>query len=144
MAISKQQFRLLIFAEILLAVATGFATYWQGSLVEKVQVYADSLGTLPSPDSFVVLMGTTVLLSVLSIIAITGLMLFRNWARWLYVIILALTFPLTFYLTPVNVEGPFETIFLSMGEMLAGAIVALMFFSPVSRFFQREASTNYQ
>lgn len=144
MAISKQQFRLLIVAEILLGVAAGFAEYWQSPRLEKVQAYADSLEGLLSPDSYVVLTGIILLLVVISSVSLYGLLQFKNWARWLYVISLALTFPLTLCLTPVTVEGPFETILYSMGEMLFGAIIALIFFSPVSKFFQREASTNYQ
>ncbi|GAA3952720.1 hypothetical protein [Allohahella marinimesophila] len=145
MAISKQQFRLLIVAEILLGVAaTVFTFYWQSPVVEKVQAFADSLEGLLSPDWYVALMGTAILLLIVYVVALIGLILFRNWARWLYVIDMVVAFPVIFYIVPVAVEGPLETMLLTMGEMLSGAIIALMFFSPVSKFFQREASTNYQ
>ena len=77
--------------------------------------------------------------TVISVLASAGLILFRRWGRTLFVLVSVVSLVLT----------PFEALYVDVGLtvlvgslacLIEGMIIALMFFSPLRKMFMHEPS----
>lgn len=71
-------------------------------------------------------------------IALAGMFIQINWARWFYLVILFLGFVVT-YISGMQVATPSEAIAIDLISVLSGLIVAIVFLSPLEKTFLGEA-----
>ena len=76
------------------------------------------------------------LLYVIPFPAFVGLYFFKNWARYLLALFLALVLIGSFFFG-VSVSGPPETFFDYVGSLFDGGIMALAFLPPLNEHFAR-------
>lgn len=134
---SRNQFRALIIASLLLAIAGGIVEYfWADPIADKAYEYIAEI----EPDVegarliFLGIMGA--ILFILAIISFFGLLFFRAWARHLYVVSFVLFLPL-YPLLGVSVYSGVSQVFWELSSMASGAIIALLYFSPVAKYYQK-------
>lgn len=71
-----------------------------------------------------------VFFSALILASYVGVLLFRNWGRWLYLICTLLVASLSLFLGPTIIYG-WENALWEIATLANGAIMAVMFFSPI-------------
>ncbi len=78
---------------------------------------------------------------IFTIASIIGIWKFKNWARYLYLITTILFLPIYFITGPV-IMNPAEAMFSSIAYSIDGALIALMFLSPLSKEFKLNTNKN--
>ena len=134
---SKNKFRLVVIILLFLNIsAVAYEIFLPDPLVEKVYEYSyeiDSRFLLGDPE---ILLAYAGILLVVALVNVVGLLLFMNWARYLYLIGFALVFPLGPY-TGLLVQNDISAMLNNIISIMSGFILALLFFSPVASYFHK-------
>ncbi|MEJ5021025.1 hypothetical protein WH297_14980 [Ochrobactrum vermis] len=132
---TKQRFRILILSYIATLVATAVDAVYFPAQVSKELAAAYAKEALPpfvfSPAVFLVLAAVSL---AAIIIPPVSLFFFKKWGRWLGVcttIVMLVGLP---FLGP-SLSSGFGTAVLQLSAALWGAVLALAYFSPISRDF---------
>ncbi|MCC5452601.1 hypothetical protein LMJ53_12805 [Rheinheimera sp. UJ51] len=81
------------------------------------------------------------LLIILIFASVVGVLLFRNWGRWLYLIVSLLILPVSVFTGPAIYYG-WETALWDMLQMANGAVMLAMFLPPISNEFNTFSQQN--
>ena len=130
-------FRLAIIGVLVFDLAIGAAVYWfdDGSLDPARELLPDDFYWASFQEShFILSMVLGGLLVVTMIASIVGVLLFRNWGRWLYVGVTVLVFPISI-LTGASLYYGWESALWDVASMAYGAILLAMFLPPISNEF---------
>ena len=127
-------------------IATVVMWYFAADLPETVQSYLDAqnAGTLSNVFSEANL-GTQIAVGLLMLLyliaylaALLGLLGFRGWARWVFFIVIGLT--LVFIISGgTSLSTPIEQFVTTLGSMVDGAILTLLFIEPIRARFRNDA-----
>jgi hypothetical protein len=128
---SKNKFRLLITSSLILAVLAGVYDYfWIDPISEQVMDYAYEIEPEIEGSKLITIVVVGILAIVFAIISFIGLLLFKSWARPLYLAGFVLFMPLYPFMG-VTVYSGASLIFYDLSMIASGAILALLnFFSP--------------
>ncbi|MEZ5537059.1 MAG: hypothetical protein R3F02_15730 [Thiolinea sp.] len=139
---SKAKFRLLLLVTIVLVVLAGTSdNLWQNSVQKQVFEYAYNLESAVEVGESLVLVTLAFLAILFSITSIIGLMLFKNWARHLYLATLILS-ATSYPFQGVSIFSGLSQLFYDTSILLFGVILCLIYYSPVADYFQDENSTS--
>ncbi len=139
---SKNNFRLLIVVSLVLAVVSGLYDFiWPDPITEKVIDYAYELEPETEESDLIYYGVIAIADTVFAIVSLIGLLLFKSWARHLYLAGFILFMPLYPFMG-VTVYGGFNQMFYDISMLMSGAILALMYFSPVANYFQKQDLTS--
>jgi hypothetical protein len=136
---------LAAFAVLLAGIASGVMAYFGPTLPTEVQAYLDSqnVGTMANVFSEAN-WGTQVAVGIAFVVyliaylaALIGLLRFRGWARWLFIIVIGLTLIFTIS-GGTTLSTPIESLVYTAGNMVDGAILTLLFIEPIRAKFRDE------
>jgi hypothetical protein len=141
-------FRGLILAALAVLVATiaaGVLTYFNPPLPAAVESYLaeQNAGTMANVFSEAnwgtqIAVGITFVLYLIAYLtSLIGLLRFRGWARWLFIIVVGLM--LVFIISGgTTLSTPIDALVSTIGAMVDGAILTLLFIEPVRARFRDE------
>jgi hypothetical protein len=130
-------FRAVVLTSVALTIVAGWlVTATRHQLPSPLREYATS--DLPLPGWLVAIGGLMVLLTI-----VTAVGLYRFWrpARWLYLASIALAYAVA-PLAPPVVQTSLASAVQSLGAVLSGVMVGLMYFSAVAEEFRRGPKPN--
>lgn len=133
MVMSTNGFRFLVIASLLLLLVSGpVGIVLVDTLPPELRSFV-ILG-IDRPFGFIACSALTVLLAF--VVAHIGLLMFAWWSRPLFVLCVACSAAFT------SVDGPYvmtgiESSISGIGALLDGAILALVFVSPLNRYFRK-------
>ena len=135
---SKNQFRILVLASFVFAVLSGFVEYvWPDPIAEMAYEVVVEQKEEMSELNLVVL-GITVLIGVvLAIGSLIGLLLLKNWGRFMYALGFLLMLPI-YPLFGVGVYSGLSQLASDLSMILSGVILTLVYYSPVAKYFENE------
>jgi hypothetical protein len=132
---TKRQFRTLIVLNWLLTLTVVAAFYsTQSFLPTELKTYLENQKNAPISTSDNILLWIDITLLVFTIAISIALFLFKSWARKLFIIgyiISVLLIPTR----PVYIDTGWTHLIFNLGNIIGGMILALVYFSPVSRLF---------
>lgn len=133
---ARSAFRFLIVADLALRLFRWFVVpRWAARISDDTWGRLDA--ALPSPEWVVdYRIQTDIVFLGLYVVAAIGLSTFFSWARILYVLLLAEALVLGFIAGPAIDYGIHSSATL-LGRWLSGALVALSFYGPIARAFER-------
>lgn len=139
---SKNKFRFLIISSLILAILAGIYDYfWIDPISEQVADYAYDIEPEIEGTQLIVIVVVGILAIVFAIISFIGLLLFKSWAKLLYLAGFVLIIPLDPFMD-VTVYSGVSQIFYDLSMIASGAILALLYFSPVSEFYRKQSLTS--
>ncbi len=134
---SKNQFRVLILASLLLSITGGVYDYmWPDTISEQIIEYAHEIEPEIRGMQLAVLAVVGVAALILTVVSLIGLLLFKSWARPMYIagfVLLILLYPFM----GVSVYSGVGLIFYDLSMIASGVVLAMLYFSPVSKFYRR-------
>ena len=126
----KSLFKLAIFSMILFSVLGAVvADVYITTLPTVLQEYLLQTSEVETSDS----VGIYIVFTVLLLISVIGIWTYKNWARYLYLILIFGSF---FLLNEPTVMNPIESILDYLSSLAEGILIALMFFTPLSNDFK--------
>lgn len=139
---SKNKFRLLIISSLIFAILAGIYDYlWIDPVSEQIMDYAYEIEPEIVGTQLIVILAVGILAIVFAIISFIGLLLFKSWAKPLYLAGFVLFMPL-YPFFGVTVYSGASQIFYDLSLIASGAILALLYFSPVSEFYHKQNLTS--
>lgn len=144
-------FRGLVLAALVVlaaTIATGVIAYFSPPLPAAIEAYLETqnVGTMANVFSEAnwgtqIAVGIMLLLYLVAYLAaLLGMLGFRRWARWLFVIVVSLT--LIFIASGgTALSTPIETLVSTVGAMVDGAILTLLFIEPIRARFRASPET---
>ena len=133
------------FAVLVAGVASGVMAYFQPALPAEVDAYLKSqnVGTMANVFSEAN-WGTQVAVGIAFVVyliaylaALIGLLRFRGWARWLFIVVIGLSLVFTIS-GGTTLSTPIESLVYTAGNMVDGAILTLLFIEPIRARFRDE------
>jgi len=139
---SKNNFRLLIVASLLLALLSGGYDYlWPDTVSEQIIEYAYEIEPEIVGTKLVVLVVIGVIATIFAVVSFFGLLLFKSWAKPMYLAGFVLFMPLYPFMG-VTVYSGISQILYDLSVIASGAILAMLYFSPVSELYRSKNLTN--
>lgn len=136
---------LAAFAVLVAGVASGVLAHFQPALPVEVDAYLKSqnVGTMANVFSEAN-WGTQVAVGIAFVVyliaylaALIGLLRFRGWARWLFIVVIGLSLVFTIS-GGTTLSTPIESLVYTAGNMVDGAILTLLFIEPIRARFRDE------
>ena len=136
---NKNHFRVPIVSSLLFAVLGGiYDLMWPNPVLEKIIDFAAEV----EPEiqgTKLILVGIIVLVAlVLAVVSFIGLLIFKPWGRPVYVAGFIIVMPLYAFLGTTIYSGVSQ-LFYDLSMIASGAILALIYFSPVAEFYQKRS-----
>jgi hypothetical protein len=136
--LSKQNLRILIVAEIVLAVAAGVVSYATWSLLpEPLLMYLREEVRGPMTPKQVVQFGIGSLYVLVFLVASIGLFLCWRPARILYLFTAIISVLLTPFFGP-HVDAGWGQMLTEASQVLSGGIIALVYFSQLKELYENQ------
>lgn len=132
-------FRLLIVGLFAYELAVGAALYFfdNGSLDSDWEVLPETYDLYSFLESnLIVTTFVAVSIMVLFLASLAGVLLFKNWGRWLYLGGSALILPVSIFTGPTIYYG-WESALWDIANMANGAVMLAMFLPPISNEFNK-------
>ena len=132
-------FRLLIVGLLAFELAVGAALYFfnDGALDSAWEALPESYDWYSLLESNLIVtisVGVSILLLLLA--GLLGVLLFKNWGRWLYLGSSVLILPISIFSGPTIYYG-WESALWDIASMANGAIMLAMFLPPISNEFNK-------
>jgi hypothetical protein len=109
------------------------------ALPYELRSYLDRQAAEPLTAFHWVLFAVALLALAVGVLNTVGLYRFRPWARTLYLWTCVVSYAtLPFLINGAAVEPPFTALTGALNNALRGATLALLYFSPIARFFDAE------
>ncbi|MBE0378953.1 hypothetical protein PPRY_a1507 [Pseudoalteromonas prydzensis ACAM 620] len=92
---------------------------------------------MASPEQYfsdMLLLPIGILVAVAVVASYAGLLFFKSWARHIYVASFVLALP-TYFMGGLIVTSGLEDLLYDLSMLMSGAVVALIYFSPVKEYF---------
>jgi hypothetical protein len=136
MYISKNQFRLLVIIYFILSILSGaYDELIVNTHIEFINNYLHEQDIIYYLDEYISIIFVVVTIGIL--VNFVGLLLFKNWARLLYLILYIAAIP-TYLFDDVTVFSSVALMIYDFGMILSGFILALLYFSNVGKFFNKK------
>ncbi len=90
-------------------------------------------------NHLVMFVSTLVLILALAIISLIGVLMFKAWGRWLYLVVTLLALPISVTLGPTISYG-WEVALFDLLNMFHGAVILSMFLQPIASEFKTTAT----
>ncbi len=138
---NRAVFRLALIGILVYELAIGAALYFfdDGTLDPAWELLPETVGWHIYFESHfmasVAIGGVVILLLVAGLV---GVLLFRNWGRWLYLGSNVLIFPISIFSGPIIYYG-WESVLWDTASMANGAIMLAMFLPPISSEFNKQS-----
>ena len=130
-----KQFRILVVLSFVLGLLGGFShLIFNNPVLDQIIEYSNTLTPQWSDTKINILTGVGVVSALYFLYIFIGLMLFWNSARLLYLAGFIAFIPLYLALG-ITVISPIEQVLLDASNVLAGMILALIYFSPIKQRF---------
>jgi hypothetical protein len=132
-------FRLLIVGLFVFELAVGAAFYFfdNGGLDSAWEALPESYDWYSLLESNLIItmfVGVSIILVLLA--GLLGVLLFKNWGRWLYLGSSVLILPISIFTGPTIYYG-WESALWDISNMANGAIILAMFLPPISNEFNK-------
>jgi tryptophan-rich sensory protein len=135
---TKNQFRALVISVLAVSLLGTFIDIlWPSEITEQLTAYAEQLEPEWSDTKLAFLIVWAFALIICMIGSLIGLLLFKNWGRILFLLGFVITLPMYSFLG-VTVSGSISELLYDLGAYGDGAILALCYFSPVAKYFEKE------
>ncbi|MEH6552386.1 MAG: hypothetical protein V7744_20620 [Pseudomonadales bacterium] len=135
---SKNQFRWILFAWLLLSVfSVAFEYIWPNPIANQAYEYVLEQETEWTEREFSTLSLLAGVAIVSAIVSYVGLLLFKSWARHLFVFSLLLTLCL-YPWVGVTVFDIYSLVLSELSTLLTGVILMLVYYSPVAAFYEHD------
>lgn len=137
----KNSFRFLVLGVLLLNFFDlGFSVVFENQNVLKVEDYIKSIES-PSSDAIKLLESLAYLIFGLLAytVSMCGLIFFQSWARILFALVFIIKIPF-YVIQGVSVSGPLGSFMYDLISWGHGAILALLFLSPVKELYLKRGS----
>ena len=135
---NKNNFCLLVIGSLVLAIAAGVCDiFWSDPITEKISNYAYEIDPGMQDENLVYFGAFAVFSLLLAAASIIGLLMFKNWGRHLYLAGFFLYIPLYPFMG-VTVSSGLSQVFYDLSMIASGSILALIYFSPVAQYFQKQ------
>ncbi|BFM48775.1 hypothetical protein [Marinomonas sp. THO17] len=132
-------FRLAVIGLLIAELAIGVALYFldSGALDAAWEQLPESIDWYTYLESnFVTSVALLILLLVAILGSLVGVLLFKNWGRWLYLGSTVLIFPVSIFTGPTIYYG-WENAVWDITSMVNGALILSMFLPPISNEFNK-------
>lgn len=132
-------FRLAVIGVLIFELIIGLAVYFidDGALEPAWKLLPETVDLSVYFDSEPIIGGIVGLAVVLMFLAsLVGVLLFRNWGRWLYLTFSLLIVAVSVFTGPTIYYG-WERALWDMLQMASGAIILAMFLPPISNEFNK-------
>jgi hypothetical protein len=136
---NRTAFRLIIIGLVVFELAIGYVSYFfdDGTLDSAWELLPETVNWYPYFETHFITSIVVVFLLILVIVAsLVGVLLFRNWGRWLYLSSTVLIFPVSLFTGPTIYYG-WESALWDTANMANGAIMLSMFLPPISKEFNK-------
>ena len=136
---SRAVFRLAVIGLLVFELAVGVVLFLfdDGTLNPAWEVLPKTIDWYIYLEShFIISIFSGLLLIVAIVASLVGVLLFRNWRRWLYLVSTALIFPISVLTGPTIYYG-WESALWDTASMANGAIMLTMFLLPISNEFNK-------
>ena len=132
---SKRNFRIITIAfSVLLLMPVGYEIVCPGDVVENVNSYIIEIEPELSHLENNVLMFSLSLATVMVIVSLIGLFMFKSWARHLFVLSNIVIFPI-YLIGGLYVYSGLAQAICDLSLIVEGFIIALVYFSPLKGYF---------
>ena len=139
---TKNQFRVLIIFSFVLTILGGGYDHFFGADAVTQQLL--DLYSKIEPEitgvRLLLISNISYLALAATLISFVGLMFFWNPSRHIYAVSFALNLPLLPFMGTHIASGTYQ-MFYDLGVVLAGAILALLYYSPVRQYFVSKPNT---
>ncbi|AFU99935.1 hypothetical protein [Simiduia agarivorans] len=133
---SKNKFRATIVLSLLVAVVAGVYDYvWPDPFADQALNYVAEIEPVLEGGALIVVTILGFIAGIMAIVSFIGLLLFKSWARHIYLA----GFVVAFSLYPffgVMVTSGISQIFYDLSMVLSGVVIALAYYSPVARHYE--------
>lgn len=136
---NRTRFRMAVIGILFLEIAIAVALYFldDGSLDSAWEMLPESFDWFVFVESnFVISILSGMLILFLLITSLVGVLLFRDWGRWLYLGSTLLLFPIYLFSGP-TIYYAWESALWDITCMAEGAILVSMFLPPISNEFNK-------
>jgi len=139
---SKNKFRIIIISSLILAVlSAGFDFLFPNEIIASVNEFIVEIEPDYSDLEFYTIMGVGSLVVIAVIFSLVGILMFKSWARHLYIASYILVLPI-YFTGGLYVSSGFSQAMYDLSMILSGVIIALMYFSPVKDYFVKPNITS--
>ncbi len=138
-------FRLAVIGLLIAELAIGVALYFldTGALDSAWEQLPESIDWYTYLEShFVTSVALLILLLVAILGSLVGVLLFKNWGRWLYLGSTVLIIPVSIFTGPTIYYG-WESAVWDITSMLNGALMLSMFLPPISNEFNKRILSDW-
>lgn len=136
-SMSKIHFRILIIISPVLALLAEIYEYiWPDEILKNILDYAEKVEPSIEGIKLITLVTLLAIGIVLALIVLFGLLMFKSWARPLYLAGFILMIPGYLFLG-VTIHSGAGQLLLDLSSITSGAIVVLIYYSPVTTFFKK-------
>ena len=134
---TKNQFRVVVITVLAVTLFGMFIDLlWPNEITKQITAYAEQLEPEWSDTKFGLFMVWAFVAIICWVGSVIGLLLFKNWGRLLlllgFIIIIPIYVPMG-----TAVSSPLSQIFYDLGSYGEGAILALCYFSPIAKYFEK-------
>jgi len=135
---SKNKFRLLIVASLMFAILGETYDYiWPDKISEQIIEFAYELEPEIDGAKMVVLSIIGLAAIIFGVVSFFGLLLFRSWARPMYLAGFIILLPTSLFYG-VSINSGVSQVLGDLSLVTSGIILAMLYYSPVSDFYQRK------
>ena len=139
MKLTRTHFRLLLLLSFCLPVIGGlYDSFVTNTILEQSSDFILSLEPESSDTEDILLTAWLAFIVLSALISMIGLWLFKSWARGLYIITYIASIPLTL-LSGISVYSSAGQVFNDLSFLLSGIIIALMYYSSLSKEFKKRS-----
>ena len=138
---NKTKFRLVVLGVLMYEFAIGGALilFDSGELDAALELLPETFDYYSLVENhFILSVSMAVIIMGMLISSIIGVLLFKNWGRWLYLGCALLIFPVSIISGPTIYYG-WESALWDFANMLNGAIVLSMFLQPIANEFNKSS-----
>lgn len=133
---SKNHFRIIIVVSLLIAVVGGvYEHIWPDPIADQVFDYIIELEPELEGSSLIIVATLALIAGIMAVVSYVGLLLFKSWARHVYLAVFVVVFALYPFMG-VTVYSGVGQIFYDLSMVLSGVVLALAYYSPVAEYYE--------
>lgn len=137
---SKNHFRSIIVVSLLISVfGSAYDHIWPDPMIDQAYEYIIELETDAEPEesAFIAVAAVGLVAGIAAIVSFVGLLLFKSWARHVYLAGFVAAFSLYPYIGLAVYSGVAQILY-DLSMVLSGVILSLAYYSPVAEYFEEK------
>lgn len=133
---SRNQFRLFVLGSVFLALfPLVYEIVWPDETVIRVYEFLAEIEPEVEYSNLYLVGIIAGAVMFASLASLAGLLLFKSWARHVYVSLLVFGFCL-YPLIGISVENAYSQMIYDGSVLMSGALIVLIYYSPVAQYFE--------